>query len=82
MRKTWVLFVLITLVTSAMLFAPLAAQDRARIEVTPILGHSGAILSVAFSADGGRVLSSSSDGSCQKPPLPFYAATVTVPRSR
>ena len=39
-----------------------AAQDRPKIEITPQIPHSGPVNSVAFSPDGARVLSGSSDG--------------------
>src|SRR5262245_47914287 len=37
------------------------AQDRARIEVVPTIPHSEQVTSLAFSPDGGRVLSGSED---------------------
>jgi WD40 repeat protein len=40
---------------------PVCAQDRAKIEIVPMLGHSGLITSVAFSPNGLRVLSGSLD---------------------
>jgi WD40 repeat protein len=48
---------LVTLVMLLALVAPLRAQDAAKIEIVPMLGHSVAVLSVAFSSDRGRVLS-------------------------
>src|SRR5262245_11812940 len=38
-----------------------SAQDRPKIEIVPNIPHSGVGLSVAFSADGTRVLSGSDD---------------------
>ena len=60
-RKTTVVqattVVLVTLVMLLALVAPLRAQDAAKIEIVPMLGHSVAVFSVAFSSDRGRVLS-------------------------
>jgi WD40 repeat protein len=54
--------ILITLVTLLTL-GPVRAQDRAKIEIVPFLGHSHVVKSVAFSPDGARVLSGSYDKS-------------------
>jgi hypothetical protein len=47
----------VTLMMLLALVAPLRAQDAAKIEIVPMLGHSVAVFSVAFSSDRGRVLS-------------------------
>ena len=52
---------LIALVTLLIRIAPVSAQDRAKFEIVPILGHSDRVTSVAFSPDGARVLSGSQD---------------------
>jgi WD40 repeat protein len=52
---------LIWLVILLVLIAPVLAQDRTKIEIVPMLGHSRGVLSVAFSPDGRRVLSGSWD---------------------
>jgi WD40 repeat protein len=52
---------LIALVTLLMRIEPVNAQDQAKIEIVPILGHSGEVSSVAFSPDGAGVLSGSVD---------------------
>jgi WD40 repeat protein len=44
-----------------MRIGPVTAQDKAKIEIVPTLGHSGWITSVAFSPDGIRILSGSWD---------------------
>jgi WD40 repeat protein len=54
---------LLSLMTLPVLVAPLRAQDRAKIEIVPILGHSDRVYSVAFSPDGAQVLSSGEDKS-------------------
>ena len=36
-----------------------SAQDRPKVEIVPNIPHSGCVTSVAFSADGARVLSGS-----------------------
>src|SRR5688572_7586863 len=36
-------------------------QDKAKIEIVPLIPHAVAVTSVAFSPDGGRVLSGSQD---------------------
>jgi WD40 repeat protein len=51
---------LIALLT-LLLLGPAHAQDRAKIEIVPTLGHLASIYSVAFSSDGARVLSGSLD---------------------
>jgi hypothetical protein len=38
------------------LVVPLRAQDPAKIEIVPMLGHSVAMISVAFSSDIGHAL--------------------------
>ena len=48
---------LIAFVTLLLLIEPSRAQDRAKIEIVPTVGHFNPITSVAFSPDGGRVLS-------------------------
>ena len=65
------------LVTSLVLVAPVRAQDRAKIEVVPMLGHTSSVRSVAFSPDGARVLSGSDD----KPVKLWDAATGTLIRT-
>ena len=45
----------IALLISLIRNEPVSAQDRANIEIVPILGHSAPVYSVAFSADGRRV---------------------------
>jgi WD40 repeat protein len=52
---------LISLVTLLIHIGPLRAQDRSKIEIVPTLGHLSGVTSVAFSPDGGRVLSGGSD---------------------
>jgi hypothetical protein len=44
----------IALATSLMLVAPLRAQDGAKVEIVPNLGHSSSVSSVVFSPDGAR----------------------------
>src|SRR5262249_3247457 len=41
--------------------APVHAKDRAKIEIVPLVGHSGWVDSVVFSPDGARVFSGSGD---------------------
>src|SRR5262245_25080120 len=55
------LIVLLALATLLIRFEPVSAQDRVPIEIVPVLGHSAPVKSVAFSPDGARVLSGSSD---------------------
>jgi WD40 repeat protein len=52
---------LIALVILPVLFAPVRAQDGAKIEIVPTVGHSSNVNSAAFSPDGRRVLSGSGD---------------------
>jgi WD40 repeat protein len=52
---------LIALVALLTRIAPVSAQDGAKIEIVPILGHSYEVRSVAFSPDSARVLSGSVD---------------------
>src|SRR5438445_126706 len=52
---------LIALVTLLVRIELASAQDRPKIEIVPNLGHSGLVFSVAFSADGARVLSGRRD---------------------
>ena len=40
---------LIALVTLVMRIEPMRAQERAKVEIVPILGHSREVASVAFS---------------------------------
>src|SRR5262245_52740586 len=66
MRKAISLFsrrqvLLVALVTLLMHIDTGSAQDRAKIEIVPIIGHSSVVTSVAFSPDGARVLSGSWD---------------------
>jgi WD40 repeat protein len=39
----------------------MGAQDGPKLEIVPTLGHSTVVSAVAFSPDGGRVLSGSHD---------------------
>lgn len=57
-HRQFLVIALLWLLTSA---TNASAQDRAKIEIVPILGHSSLVSSMAFSADGARVLSGSLD---------------------
>src|SRR5262245_52079657 len=59
MNKPKQLIVLIALLTLVKPIVPASAQEGAKIETVPVLGHSQSVLSVAFSPDGTRVLSGS-----------------------
>src|SRR5262245_57164078 len=58
MRKVGQLIVLSALLTLLLLrIDPVAAQDRANIEIVPVFNHTNWVTSIAFSSDGARVLS-------------------------
>jgi len=52
---------LIALVTLLMRIEPVGAQDGPKLEIVLTLGHFTVVSAVAFSSDGGRVLSGSHD---------------------
>ena len=72
-RHGQVLFVaLLALLTQA---AHVSAQDRPKIEIVPNIPHSGWVTSVAFSPDGARVLSGSTDTTLKRPSTSCDRAT-------
>jgi WD40 repeat protein len=68
---------LIALVTLMLRIEFAAAQERTKIEIVPVLGHSGSVHSVAFSPDGTHVLSGSADEAMKL----WDAATGTLIRT-
>jgi hypothetical protein len=53
------LSVLVSLVIALRLVVSASAQDRPKIEIVPVIPHSGTVKSVAFSRDGTHILSGS-----------------------